>query len=410
MPALRPSSCAWSGILLALALTARSMSADTAPKPAVGAAVDAAVDAAAKAITGEQEAAADSPQEKVKDVVKDTIKGAIDGTLKETVKETIKDALTDSPKDGPGDGPQQTKIVLRFSREFIRRHSPPPVEHVAPIDRCLFGSHVTGTSVTRGRPAVDLNTDQSRPTFTLHFKGTVTTRTVATRHPVKAYNTGNAVFDVHRQISFDGLAFSEGPESIEASYSSRLDRLSTPPGLRGCIVRRFAMPQIEKTKPKADAIALRETRASVLEAFGKHTDKLVNDLNANVPWKQTLALLLPQQTAWSGHVSSTKEWVLVSPGPKDAKVPDLPDEADSMKAPIELWVHGKPDAATAAKVVALWSAVHTAMDRFRETSSSKAHDVVETFKPTTVGEWWVIHVGADLLESLIQDMQDDPRS
>jgi hypothetical protein len=233
---------------------------------------------------------------------------------------------------------------------------------------------------------------------------------VATKHPVKAYNTGRTTFDVHRQIRFDGLQFSEGPEMIEASHSSRLDGLATPPGLRGCIVRRLALPQIEKTRPQADAIALRETKATILEAFGKHTDKLVDDLNANVPWKQTLALLMPQKTDWSGHFSSTKDWLLASPGPKDAKLPELPEEAESMQAPIELWVHGRPTVDTAAKVVALWQSVHGAMDRFREPSSPRAHEIVEAFKPSMVGDWWVVHVGADLLESLIDDLEDNQRN
>jgi hypothetical protein len=156
--------------------------------------------------------------ESVKDAVKGAVKNAIDGTLQDKATEVVTNALT-TPAD---DGSKETKIVLRISKEFVRQHAPPVVEHVAPVNKCLFGSRVTGTAFTKGQPALTMDTDHSKPVFTLHFKGTTTTKTVASKHPVKAFNTGVAVFDVHREIRFDGMQFSEGPESIEATYSSRL--------------------------------------------------------------------------------------------------------------------------------------------------------------------------------------------
>jgi hypothetical protein len=342
--------------------------------------------------------------ESVKDAVKGAVKNAIDGTLQDKATEVVTNALT-TPAD---DGSKETKIVLRISKEFVRQHAPPVVEHVAPVNKCLFGSRVTGTAFTKGQPALTMDTDHSKPVFTLHFKGTTTTKTVASKHPVKAFNTGVAVFDVHREIRFDGMQFSEGPESIEATYSSRLDGLATPPGIRGRIVRKFATPQIEEMKPKADAIALADTKATVLEAFGKHSDELVSDLNSRLPWKQTVALLMPQDTQWSGHFASTKDWILASPGPKDAGIPELPEEEAKVQAPIELWLHGKPGDGTAAKVIAIWSAVHFGLDKFR-TSATQQSVKLEDIKPAMVGEWWVLRVGDDLVEGVIDQLQEDEK-
>lgn len=340
----------------------------------------------------------------VKDAVKDVVKNAMDGTLKDKASEAVTNALTHPADDGSTD----SKIVLRISKDFIRQHAPPTVDHVAPVNKCLFGSRVTGTAYTKGRPALTMDTDHSKPVFTLHFKGTTTTKTVASKHPIKAYNTGTAVFDVHRQIRFDGMQFSEGPESIEATYTSRLDGLATPPGLRGRIVRKFAMPQIEAMKPKADAIALADTKATVLEAFGKHSDELVSDLNRRLPWKQTVALLMPQDTQWVGHFASTEDWILASPGPENAGIPQLPDEETKVQTPIELWVHGKPGDGTAAKVIAIWSAVHFGLDTFRK-PASQGGVKLEDIKPAFVGEWWVLRVGEDLVEGLIDQLQKDEK-
>ncbi len=346
------------------------------------------------------------PGERLADTVKDAVKGAVknalDGTLKDKATEAVTNALTAPANDGT----KETKIVLRISKEFVRQHAPPAVEHVAPVNKCLFGSRVTGTASTRGQPVLTMDTDHSKPVFTLHFKGTTTTKTVASKHPVKAYSTGVAQFDVHRQIRFDGIQFSEGPESIEATYSSRLDCVATPPGLRGRIVRKFALPQIEEMKPKADAIALADTKATVLDAFGKHTDELVSDLNKRLPWKQTVALLMPQDTPWSGQFASTKDWILASPGTNDSDIPQLPEEDAKVQAPIELWVHGKLGDGTAAKVVAIWSAVHFGLDKFRDAAPPGAAKL-DDIKPAMVGDWWVLRVGADLVEGLIEQLQKD---
>ena len=377
--------------ILTLAGTAR---ADDAPAPTPAPPSAPAAEASGK--PGERLA------DTVKDAVKGAVKNALDGTLKDKATEAVTNALT-TPAD---DGSKETKIVLRISKEFVRQHAPPAVEHVAPVNRCLFGSRVTGTAYTKGRPVLTMDTDHSKPVFTLHFKGTTTTKTVASKHPVKAYSTGVAQFDVHRQIRFDGIQFSEGPESIEATYSCRLDCVATPPGLRGRIVRRFAMPQIEEMKPKADAIALAETKATVLDAFGKHTDELVSDLNSRLPWKQTVALLMPQDTPWTGQFASTKDWILASPGTNDSGILQLPEEEAKLGAPIELWIHGKLGDGTAAKVVAIWSAVHFGLDKFRDAAPPGAAKL-DDIKPAVVGDWWVLRVGADLVEGLLDQLQKD---
>ena len=377
--------------ILTLAGTAR---ADDAPAPTPAPPSAPAAEASGK--PGERLA------DTVKDAVKGAVKNALDGTLKDKATEAVTNALT-APAD---DGSKETKIVLRISKEFVRQHAPPAVENIAPVNKCLFGSRVTGTAYTRGQPVLTMDTDHSKPVFTLHFKGTTTTKTVASKHPVKAYSTGVAQFDVHRQIRFDGIQFSEGPESIEATYSCRLDCVATPPGLRGRIVRRFAMPQIEEMKPKADAIALAETKATVLDAFGKHTDELVSDLNSRLPWKQTVALLMPQDTPWTGQFASTKDWILASPGTNDSGILQLPEEEAKLGAPIELWIHGKLGDGTAAKVVAIWSAVHFGLDKFRDAAPPGAAKL-DDIKPAVVGDWWVLRVGADLVEGLIEQLQKD---
>lgn len=396
-----PQSCL---PLVALALWV-SMAPVTRAEPQNGAAAPAPSPspAAPERAAAPNDAAAPANQP-LKEAVKETIKSVLDGEAAGTVGQKVQDAVADTLQKTSTAAMKDVTLVLRISKEFIRQHEPPPVEQVAAVDRCLFGAHVTGTATTTGKPAVSMDGDHTKPVFTLHFAGTTVTRTVATKRPVKAMTTGRAVFDVHREIRFDGTEFSDGPETIECSYDSTLDGVSVPPGLRGRIVRKFAVPQIQANRPKADAIALAETKETILESFGERTDKLVNDLNTNVPWKKTLALLAPQESDWVASFSSTKDWVEARSSHLDGPFPDLPDEADELKAPIELWVLGRPDAVMSGKLLALWGVSNVAMDRFRDVTPAPAAAVAAGIDPAVVGDWWVLRVGTDLAERFLEGL------
>jgi hypothetical protein len=390
--------------LVALALWV-SMAPVTRAEPQNGAAAPAPSPspAAPERAAAPNDAAAPANQP-LKEAVKETIKSVLDGEAAGAVGQKVQEAVVDTLQKTSTEAMKDVTLVLRISKEFIRQHEPPPVEQVAAVDRCLFGAHVTGTATTTGKPAVSMDGDHTKPVFTLHFAGTTVTRTVATKRPVKAMTTGRAVFDVHREIRFDGTEFSDGPETIECSYDSTLDGVSVPPGLRGRIVRKFAVPQIQANRPKADAIALAETKETILESFGERTDKLVNDLNTNVPWKKTLALLAPQESDWVASFSSTKDWVEARSSHLDGPFPDLPDEADELKAPIELWVLGKPDAVMSGKLLALWGVSNVAMDRFRDVTPTPAAAVAAGIDPAIVGDWWVLRVGTDLAERFLEGL------
>ena len=349
----------------------------------------------------------DTPRKPVKEAVQETIKSVMNGEVAEAVQATVQDAVIGTLRNASPDAMKDTTLILRISKEFIRQHAPPQVEQVAPVDRCLFGAHVTGTATTSGQPVVSMDGDHTKPVFTLHFAGMTITHTVATKRPVKAFNTGRAVFDVHREIRFNGTEFSDCPETIECSYASTLNGLSVPTGVRGRIVRKLALPQLEKHRPAADAIALGDTKATILEAFGERTDTLVKDLNANVPWKQTLALLAPEKADWVGSFSSTQDWIEARSSHLDGPMPDLPEEAAQLKAPIELWVLGKPDEALSGKLLALWGVSHVALNRFRAVTPAPVAAVATGIEPAIVGDWWVIRVGTDLAERFLDGMRKD---
>jgi hypothetical protein len=59
-------------------------------------------------------------------------------------------------------------------------------------------------------------------------------------------------------------------------------------------------------------------------------------------------------------------------------------------------------------VIAIWSAVHFGLDKFR-TSATQQSVKLEDIKPAMVGEWWVLRVGDDLVEGVIDQLQEDEK-
>ena len=302
----------------------------------------------------------------------------------------------------PTDLLKNRTLVLRVSKEFIRQHTPAVVDRRTPVDRCLFGARVTGTAVTNGKPVMAKQPDDSQPVLVLHFRGTTRTTTVATKKSVRVFNTGLAEFDVRREISFDGLNFEKGERTIDCSYRSTLTGIGTPPGLRGCITRAVARPQIERQRPTADAIAREDTKRTVLAEFGKQTDKLVADLNANLPWKETVALLTHPGPGRRRQFSNAARWIEARSMHIDQAGGDLPEESDRLRAPIELWVQGEPRASVTEQIIGLWDATHRAFDRFREAVVPTDETTARGVTPELIGDWWVIRVGSDVAERFIK--------
>lgn len=312
---------------------------------------------------------------------------------------------------------QDKTLVLRISRDFIREHVPRVAKQVNPVDRCLFGAHVHGTAVTNGEPRVVEGTDPTSPSFTMHFQGHTTTDTVATKGPVRARTKGDATFDVRRDIQFDSSGFHASETVIDCDFTSSFEGLGTPPGLRGRVVRRIALPQIEKNQPAADTISQNNVKAEVLKAFNDQTDDLVSVLNRRLPWKATLAIVAPNGTERVRTMSTTPVYLEIRSRVVDGDAPDLPIESADLRAPIELWVLGEPSPVVAAELMALWGLSKMALPASSPegqaapvaSEDDRRKPAAHGFEPELLGEWWVLRLGADLMEQFF-DTPTQPES
>lgn len=324
------------------------------------------------------------------------------------VQEAVTNAVVGTIQAASAGVVQDKTLVLRISRDFLHDHVPKVADQVTPISRCLLGARVTGKAVTHGEPLVVEGDDPSAPSFTVHFRGLTTTHTVASKGPVRVQSTGNSPFDVRRDIHFDANGFSASDTVIDCGFSSSLDGLDVPPGLRGRLVRRLAMPQIERSRPTADAISRQHIQDEVQQAFANKTESLVSNLNRRLPWKATLAIVAPNGSERVRHMTGTSDYLEIRTSVADSVVPDLPAESSDLRAPLELWVLGEPSPVVAAELMALWGlskmALATPVPNAPEATTKREASGLE---PELLGEWWVLRLGADLVEEFFDHSGED---
>lgn len=374
-----------------LAATHAAQPSEQEPQPSV---IDTAVDAIERVADGEK--AADVAAEAAQ---------AVEDTITEAVVETVKEATASVVQD--------KTLVLRISREFIRKRVPKVVDRTTPVDRCMLGAHVSGEAVTNGQPLVVEGDDPQHPGFTVEFSGTTVAHTRSSKGPVRVYSTGTAGYTASRRINFGPNGFAAEEPRIECTYDSALNGLGLPPGLRGRIVKRFAMPEIAKKQPLADALAEDDLTSKVLDEFTTKTDTLVADLNKRMPWKDTLAIVAPNGEKRVRRINTTPAYVEIRSSVVDAEIPDLPSESESLRAPIELWVLGEPGPVVSAELLALWGLSKMAIAPIKEKAEAAAERVKENledsasgFEPQLLGEWWVLRLGADLMERMLNAAAD----
>ena len=309
----------------------------------------------------------------------------------------------------PDEESRETRVVIRISREFIRRHAPPKVDEVRPVSECRFGANVTGTAETTGRSWITMEAHDQDAVFTLHFEGKTVSKTIATRRPVEVYTTSVTPFRIQRKIQFNGVRFLEVGEPVfEATTSAQTDGIGTPGGLRGRIAYRMASRQIEDVRSQNDAMTLDETKEAVLKSFNAGSEQFVTQLNRVVPFEKTNAIIFPKSGGYITHMATTPNYIIISPGPKEAKIAVLPKDYIQIKAPIEIWIHGLKETDRARRALESWRAVHDGLERFRAKISGEPAKT-EGLKLSAVGEWWVLKIGEDLAGDWLDKMEKSPQ-
>lgn len=304
----------------------------------------------------------------------------------------------------PVDDSKETGVVFRISKELILRHQAPDFDMTSPINMCLFGANVGGMARTTGKTTVTMDANEKDAVFTLRFQGSTVTTSVASRQRVNVYGNGRTDFVAMRNIRFDGIRFKAEPAAIEASGNHTVDSIQAPRGLFNPLVRRVASNEVYRLKPTTDAIGLAEVKKQVLSGFEAESEKRMNQLNGIVPYESTLAQIAPKTQGWITHLGTSKNYLIISPGKADASIATLPADAKNMRAPMELWIRGRPEGEPARNMLEAFTKSQRALDRFRAVITGKERKL-EGVAFTAVGDWWVLKIGEDLADQWLEKIE-----
>jgi hypothetical protein len=245
--------------------------------------------------------------------------------------------------------PAETKVVLRVSREFLKKLAGARFEKDQPIDSNADGVAVSGTAHVAGEVDVKLRESATESEFDLHISGNITTQLTASRRPVVVFAHGNAPFNAIRRVGFDGTKFSGQPVCVSVANRFCLDGIgSFRPGIAGAVTRGLARPFVRRGLRDGDRQADDEIRTQVAGGVQDATDRMVDSLNTIEPTlidaRQYLAEVAgKQQYPLVPYHAATKHHLLISidvPGRVIAKLPGL-EHKD--RAPLELWIAKRHD-------------------------------------------------------------------
>lgn len=297
----------------------------------------------------------------------------------------------------------EPRIVLRISHEFVAKLVNQEVENAAPVDRILFGAHVTGTATTSGKVVLLPAENEREASFNVRFHGTIFTKTISQRKGVTVSSSGTTFFAATKRIQFDGHAFIAGPTEIQATRTSATDGISVPRGIASGIVRSAAQKQVRRLQPQGDEIAINEGKSAIVAEFDKQMDRAVRDLNDAVPFDDIVNTYLPNAKNLEMHFASSKNHLLAAVGQPDAKFPRLPTAVAGKRAPVEICIQYTKQTEIAQKLTDRWKAVSQVIQSLTLSAPDSNKEKVQGIAFTVHGEWLVFKIGETLALKLLDD-------
>jgi hypothetical protein len=240
--------------------------------------------------------------------------------------------------------PEETRVVLRISREFLQELIGQEFDRDEPIHTTSSGASVEGSAHVGGTINVKLEPQEAESVFDLLVDGKVAAQMVATRRPVCVSLHGDADFHACRRVALDRdtLSFSAGPVGVTACYHSELDRIdSFHAGLTGALIRRVARPVVVRSLPDGDRSARDELQQEVAKSLQEESDKPLPALNRVAQLARHGEQLLHDVDSPLAQLeyyrAATADALLLSVGAKQQRIPALSISED-LKAPVELWI------------------------------------------------------------------------
>ena len=308
--------------------------------------------------------------------------------------------LVASPAHGqPPPAPQgEIQVVARISKQFIEDVAARE-EVVASVPFCnekVLGFRCQGVIGGRGKLSVEMKDNQGEATFVVTSHGTAETYARGVRGPVVAMGPAWGPFASQTLVRYDGRKFHLVGTTPWAEVHGELERVEgRHGGPVGRAVGCLALPIGRRLVPRAEAEATPVGEKILKNFVDELATEIVARLDRTNPVEKSLNRLFPETRDWVFHMSTDRVFIQAAFGPRNAKVPDLPENPAHLKdVRLELWLHST---ATEAKDLVKLSKVPLAkalVHKYIETEFPELAALSDNRSLDAVGPWLVLSIGA----------------
>jgi hypothetical protein len=298
----------------------------------------------------------------------------------------------------PAARPGEIQVVARISKQFIEDVAARE-EIVASVPYCnerVLGFRCKGVIDGRGKLSVEMNDTQGEVTFVVTSHGTAETYAWGIRGPVVAMGPAWGPFASQTLVRFDGRKFHLVETTPWAEVHGVVERVEgRHGGPVGRAAGRLAMPLARRLTPRAEAEATPVGEKILKNFVDELATEIVARLDRTNPIEKSLNRLFPETRDWVFHMSTDPIFIQAAFGPRDAKVPVLPENPGHVKdVRLELWLHSTSKEAKDLVALSKNPLAKALINKYIETEFPELAALSENRSLDAVGPWLVISIGA----------------
>jgi hypothetical protein len=155
------------------------------------------------------------------------------------------------------------------------------------------------------------------------------------------------------------------------------------------------MPLARRLTPRAEAEATPVGERYLKNFVDELAVKIVERLDRTNPVEKSLNRVFPQTRDWVFHMSTGPVFMQAAFGPRDAKVPELPENPAQLKdVRIEFWLHSTATEAQDLVKLSKQPLAKALVHKYIETVFPELAALSENRSLDAVGPWLVLSIGA----------------
>ncbi len=303
----------------------------------------------------------------------------------------------------PGQAPPpaqngEIQVIARISKQFIEDVAARK-EIVASVPYCnekVLGFRCQGVIDGQAKLSVEMKPMQDEAIFVVTTHGTASTYPRGVRGPIVAMGPAWGPFASETSVRYDGRKFHFVETTPWAEVHGVVERVeSRHGGPIGRAAGRLAMPLAHRLEPRAEAEATPVGEKLLKNFVDGLATEIVARLDRTNPIEKSLNRLYPETRDWIFHMSADPVFIQAAFGPRDAKVPVLPENPARLKdVRMELWLHSTAKEAQDLVKISKIPLAKALVNKYLETELPELAALSETRSLDAVGPWLVISIGA----------------